>query len=199
MTTTEAWILALLLNNPKVVQKVQEELDEHVGKERLVTELDITNLPYLQAIIKESFRLRPAAPIIPRRFSEACTVRGYHVPKGTKLLLNVWNIQTDPSIWSDPLEFKPERFFVDDKKDVDVKGHHFELLPFGGGRRMCPGVTISVQATQLLVASFLQAFEVAKAKGAPIDLNDGSGRITSVMTAPLETIIKPRLPQNLYQ
>ncbi|CAB4303115.1 unnamed protein product [Prunus armeniaca] len=116
---TLTWTLSLLLNNRQVLKKVYEELDQHVGKRRLLTESDINNLV---ATIKEAMRLCPPGPLsVQREFREDCTVGGYQVPKGTWLLVNLWKIQTDPRVWDDPMEFKLERFLTT-HKDVDVRG-----------------------------------------------------------------------------
>ncbi|KAL7262034.1 hypothetical protein ACSBR1_000423 [Camellia fascicularis] len=132
--------------------KAHEELDFYIGKERQVDESDIGKLVYLQAIVKETLRLYPAGPLSgPREFTEDCIIGGYHVSKGTRLTLNLWKLQRDPTIWREPLEFRPERF-VTSHKDVDVKGQHFELIPFGAGRRVCPGTLFSIQMLHLVLA-----------------------------------------------
>ncbi|PON99151.1 Cytochrome P450, E-class, group I [Trema orientale] len=189
-TVTLVWALSLVLNHKSVLKKIQEELDHIVGKERLVNESDITNLVYLQAVAKETLRLYPAGPLSgPREFTKDCTIGGYHVPKGTRLITNLWKIQTDPRIWADPMEFKPERFLTT-HKDVDVKGKHFELIPFGGGRRSCPGITYGLQMTQLVLAALLQAFEVST--DGPVDMTAIFG-LTNEKATPLEVLVKPRL------
>ncbi|EXC07358.1 Cytochrome P450 82A4 [Morus notabilis] len=194
---TLTWALSLLLNNKSVLQKVQEELDLHVGKERPVKESDISNLVYLQAVVKETLRLYPAGPLSGiREFSEDCTIGGYHVPKGTRLITNLWKIQTDPKTWSDdPLEFKPDRFLTT-HKDVDVKGKHFELIPFGAGRRSCPGMTYGLQMTHLVIACLLQAFDVFT--DGPVDMTAIFG-LTNAKATPLEVLVKPRLSISLYE
>jgi len=137
--------LCLFLKNPLVLEKAKEELDTKVGKERFVNESDISKLVYLQAIVKETLRLYPPAPLSGcHEFLENCTLGGYYVKKGTRLITNLWKIHTDPTIWPDPLEFKPERF-ITTHKDVDVRGNHFELLPFGSGRRKCPRISYGLQ------------------------------------------------------
>ncbi|XP_030932470.1 cytochrome P450 82A3-like [Quercus lobata] len=142
-TITLTWTIALLLNN-HVLKKARDELDVQVGRVRIVNESDIDKLVYLQAIVKETLRLYPATRLAaPREFTENCIIGGYHVPKGTRLIINIWKIQTDPRIWSDPLEFKPERFLTT-HKNVDVRGQNFELLPFGSGRRECPGISFGL-------------------------------------------------------
>ncbi|CAL1410905.1 unnamed protein product [Linum trigynum] len=198
-TVTLTWALSLLMNNPSTLTKAQEELDAIVGKDRLVNESDIAKLPYFQAILKEAMRLYPAGPIGgPREFSKDCTVAGYHVPAGTRLIVNLYKLQTDPKVWSNPMEFKPERFLTAPYKDLDVKGQHFELIPFGAGRRSCPGINFGIQMTELALASFLQAFEISTPSGEPVDMTAASGLTVSRAT-PLEVLVKPRLPPSLYQ
>ncbi|KAF2324460.1 hypothetical protein GH714_014459 [Hevea brasiliensis] len=135
-SVTLTWTLSLLLNNRHVLKKAQQELDTLVGRERQVKESDMKDLVYLQAIIKESFRLYPAAPLsVPHESIEDCSVGGYHIPAGTRLIVNVSKIHRDSRVWFNPSEFIPERFLTT-HQDVDVKGQNFELLPFGSGRRM---------------------------------------------------------------
>ena len=142
------------------MEKAKAELDSNVGRDKCVTVSDIDKLVYLQAIVKETLRLYPASPLsAPREFTENCNVGGYDVKKGTRLILNLWKIQTDCNVWSDPLEFKPERF-LSTHKDVDVRGHHFELLPFGCGSRICPGISFGLEMVHLILANFLHSFEI---------------------------------------
>ncbi|PWA96070.1 geraniol 10-hydroxylase [Artemisia annua] len=131
------WAMAEVLRNPHTMAKAKEELKDVTGKGKLVDEADISRLPYLQCIVKETLRLHPPVPLlIPRKTETKVTLDGYIVPKGTQVLVNVWAIGRDPSTWDNSLEFKPERFL---NSELDVRGRDFELLPFGGGRRICPG------------------------------------------------------------
>ncbi|GLT47055.1 hypothetical protein SLA2020_207770 [Shorea laevis] len=196
-TVTLTWALSLLLNHLEKLKKVQHELDTNIGRERQVNEYDVKNLTYLQAIIKETLRLNPAAPLlVPHESMEDCIVGGYHVPKGTKLFFNGFKIQRDARVWPDPDEFQPERFLTT-HKDVDVRGQSFELIPLGSGRRMCPGVSFALQVLQLTLATFLHGFEVAVPLNEMVDMSEGSG-ITNLKATPLEVLISPRLPQHLY-
>ncbi|KAG6672268.1 hypothetical protein I3842_16G049600 [Carya illinoinensis] len=191
------WALSLLLNNRHALIKAQEELDMHVGRGRLVNEGDISKLFYLQAIVKEALRLYPPGPLPgPREAAEDCTIGGFHVAKGTRVLVNLWKIQTDPKIWSEPLEFKPERFLTT-HKDVDVKGQNFELIPFGSGRRACPGISFGLQMLHLPLASLLHAFEISTPSNATVDMSATFG-MTNIKTTPLDVVLKPRLSPNLY-
>uniref|UniRef100_A0A803PF52 Cytochrome P450 n=1 Tax=Cannabis sativa TaxID=3483 RepID=A0A803PF52_CANSA len=133
------WALSLLLNNPNKLQKAQLELDQIVGRERNVEESDIQNLIYLQAIIKETIRLYPPSPLLLRATKEDCTLTcGYHVRKGTRLMVNTWKIQREERVWGhNSEEFEPERFLTS-HKEVDLRGKlGFEMVSFGGGRRSC--------------------------------------------------------------
>ncbi|PIA48148.1 hypothetical protein AQUCO_01400614v1, partial [Aquilegia coerulea] len=194
---TLTWALSLLLNNRNVLKKAQDEIDIHVGKDKYVEESDIEKLVYLQAIVKETLRLYPSAPIIgPHQSMEDCTVSGYHVPKGTRLLVNIWKIQRDPRIWCNPCEFKPERF-LSTQANVDVRGQHFEFFPFGSGRRSCPGISFALQVVHLALARLLQGFDFATPLDAPVDMTESIG-LTNLKTTPLEVLITPRLRSNLY-
>lgn len=194
---TLTWALSLLLNNPKALKIAHDEIDEHVGRNRLVEESDLKNLVYLDAIIKETLRLYPAGPLsVPHESMEDCIVGGYNIPKGTRLLVNLWKMQRDPNIWSDPYEFRPERFLTS-QKNIDVIGKHFELLPFGSGRRMCPGILFSLQALSLTLASLIQQFMLKRPTSEPIDMTESSG-LTNSKATPLEVLLSPRLSCDMY-
>jgi cytochrome P450 len=196
-SVTLTWTLSLLLNNHEVLKKAQDELDIHIGRERQVKESDMKNLVYLQAIIKETFRLYPAAPLsVPHESMEECTVGGYHIPAGTRLFTNLSKIHRDPQVWSDPDEFQPERFLTT-HKDCDFRGQHFELIPFGSGRRMCPGVSFALQVLNLALATLLHGFDIETLDDAPIDMTE-TGGITNIKATPLEALLTPRLSPGLY-
>ncbi|KAH6755793.1 hypothetical protein C2S53_009638 [Perilla frutescens var. hirtella] len=192
------WAISLILNNRHVLKKTQEELDEQVGRERRVNESDINNLVYLQAVVQETLRLYPAGPLGGiREFSKDCFVGGYHVPKGTWLLVNLWKLHRDPQVWpDDPLEFKPERF-LSRQKDVDVKGQDFELIPFGAGRRICPGANFGLHMLHLVLASLLQAFDLSTINNEKVDMTESAG-LTNLKATPLDVLVAPRLSPSLY-
>ncbi|CAL9109584.1 unnamed protein product [Musa acuminata var. zebrina] len=157
---TMEWALAELINHPEILHKAREELDAVVGKNRLVEESDIPNLPYLQSIVKETLRLHPTGPLILRRSNNDNKIDGYDVPANTTVFVNVWAIGRDPERWSDPLEFYPERFMEKKGEEaMDVRGQHFELIPFGSGRRGCPGASLALQLVQSTVGAMIQCFE----------------------------------------
>jgi len=194
---TLTWAIVLLLNNPETLKKAQEELDRHVGRERLVDESDIEHLDYLQAIIKETLRLYPPAPIsLNHESREDCIVGGYTVPKGTVFIAHLWKIHRDPSVWSNPDEFRPERFLTD-KKDVDLKGQHYEFIPFASGRRICPGIYFALNTLHLTLASLIQGFELAKSSDGPVDTSE-IFRLTNNKATPLEVLFTPRLSNDIY-
>ncbi|XWS25701.1 hypothetical protein CRYUN_Cryun27aG0090100 [Craigia yunnanensis] len=197
-TVTLIWALSLLLNNPHSLKKAQEELAIHVGNDRLVQESDISKLVYVQAIIKETLRLYPPAPLsAPRELSESCSIGGYDIPEGTRLIVNLHKIQRDPKIWPEPSEFKPERFLTT-QKDVDVRGQHFELMPFGSGRRSCPGTSFALQMLHMTLSNFLHAFKFSTPANDLIDMS-GTVGLTNVKSTPLEALVSPRLAPELYE
>ncbi|PON59365.1 Cytochrome P450, E-class, group I [Trema orientale] len=192
------WTLALLLNNKQALNRAQEELDLKVGRERWVKDSDIKNLVYLQAIVKETLRLYPPGPLsVPHEAREDCTVCGYWVPKGTRLFVNVWKLHRDPTLWPDPDTFLPERFLTS-HAEIDGSGQHFEFIPFGSGRRSCPGMPFALQVTHFTLARLLQGFEWSTPLDAPVDMTEGLG-ITLPRVSPVEVLLRPRLPAELYQ
>ncbi|KAI6701261.1 hypothetical protein NL676_015585 [Syzygium grande] len=194
---TLTWALSLLLNNQHSLKRAQDELDVRVGMHRQVEESDIKNLTYLQAVVKETLRLYPVLPLsAPREAMEDCTVAGFHVPAGTRLMVNLWKLQRDPRIWSRASEFQPERFLTD-HVHVDVRGHSFEYIPFGSGRRMCPGVSFGLQVVQLILARLLHAFKLERVSGSEVDMSESPG-LTMPRATPLEVVLTPRLPATCY-
>ncbi|CAJ2678713.1 unnamed protein product [Trifolium pratense] len=160
------WTLAELINNPRVLKKAREEVESVVGKDRLVDESDIQNLPYIRAMVKEVFRLHPPLPVVKRKCTEECEINGYVIPEGALILFNVWQVGRDPKYWEKPLEFRPERFLENagvgegEASSIDLRGQHFTLLPFGSGRRMCPGVNLATAGMATLLSSIIQCFDL---------------------------------------
>ncbi|KAH7660908.1 Cytochrome P450 E-class group I protein [Dioscorea alata] len=193
-------VMAHLLNNQDAMKKLQTELDEQVGVNRVVNESDIKNLIYLQAIIKESLRLTPSSELlVPRETAEDCTISGFHIPAGTQVIVNAWKLQRDPSVWQDPLEFRPERFLSSHAATmIDVKGKSYELIPFGAGRRLCPGISMALHVMHLTLARLIQGFELKPVSSVPVELFEGLFSMTSYST-PLMVEITPRLSPQFYQ
>ncbi|KAF3792779.1 Cytochrome P450 82C4 [Nymphaea thermarum] len=197
VSVTIEWILSALLNNRRALEKAKEELDCNVRRERQVEESDIKDLPYLQAIVKESMRLYPALPLLPPHQSmEPVQLGGYHIPVGTTLFVNVWKIFQDPVLWSDAEEFRPERFLTS-CKDIDFGGQSFAFMPFGSGRRICAGWTMALQVIHLALARLLQSFEWSTPMDEPVDMREGLSIIMST-AAPLKVRLRPRLSPHLY-
>ncbi|MED6176847.1 hypothetical protein PIB30_092232 [Stylosanthes scabra] len=155
---TIEWALAELINNSHVMEKARQEIDSVTRRNRLIEESDLPNLPYLRAIVKETLRLHPAAPLLGRRSTEPSTVCGYEIPSKSLLFINLWSIGRDPKIWDNPLEFRPERF-MEEGQLMDVRGQHFQLMPFGTGRRVCPGASLALQIVPSNLAAMIQCFE----------------------------------------
>ncbi|KFK27277.1 hypothetical protein AALP_AA8G361100 [Arabis alpina] len=167
---TLEWAMASLLRNPEVLKKAKAEIDEKIGNERLIDEPDIVNLPYLQNIVSETFRLCPAAPLlVPRTPTEDIKIGGYDVPRGTIVLVNAWAIHRDPKLWDEPERFMPERF--EDQEAANAN----KLMVFGNGRRTCPGAALGQKMVTLALGSLIQCFEWEKVNGDEIDMTENPG------------------------
>lgn len=156
------WTLAELLKHPEVMKKAQQEVDEVVGKTRLVNLSDSKHLTYVQAIIKESFRLHPPIPLLALTSSKECKISGFTVPANSTLFVNVLAIGRDPKVWDDePLEFRPDRFLNGSAAEkFDVRGRDYQLLPFGTGKRSCPAFSSSLHELTITVAAIVQCFDL---------------------------------------
>ncbi|XP_042018661.1 ferruginol synthase-like [Salvia splendens] len=151
------WIMTELLFNLDKLERLKREIKSAVGENGKIQEADIASLPYLQAVIKETFRYHPPGPLAVTRMSEADQeVNGYMIPKGTQIVVNTWSMAKDPSIWTYPESFEPERF-LDNK--LDFKGQHFQLIPFGAGRRICPGIPLATRILQMTTAVLVHNFD----------------------------------------
>ncbi|RZC49900.1 hypothetical protein C5167_018333 [Papaver somniferum] len=173
LTTSVEWIMTEVIRKPEVMRKAKDEISQVVGNNKKIEESDIESLPYLGAVIKEALRLHPPAPfLIPRTTIEDTEFMVYIIPKDTAVLVNVWGIGRDPALWDDPFSFNLERFLGN---TTDYRGKHFGLLPFGAGRRICPGISMSHQILHIVVGSLLQSFDWTLEYGVTpesIDLNE---------------------------
>ncbi|TYI44365.1 hypothetical protein ES332_A01G231300v1 [Gossypium tomentosum] len=181
-STTMGWGLAEILNNPDVMEKAREEIDCVVGKKRILEESDVGNLPYLQAIVKETLRLHPSGPFIVRESAEACVIAGYEIPADTRLYVNVWSLGRNPKQWKNHREFRPERFLNSEEWQarspwmLDVMGNDFNLLPFGSGRRGCPGAALALSIVSTVLGCMIQCFEWKLGDGAGnVDMEEKNG------------------------
>ncbi|KAJ7969673.1 Cytochrome P450 [Quillaja saponaria] len=155
--TTLDWAFSELLRNPRVMKKLQQELENVVGLNKMVEQSDVEKLNYLDMVVKETYRLHPVAPfLIPHESTEDITVNGYYIKKNTRVIVNVWAIGRDPKTWSENVEeFYPERFT---DNIIDLKGHDFELIPFGSGRRGCPGMLLGLMSVKYTIARLVHCF-----------------------------------------
>ncbi|XP_039157635.1 cytochrome P450 71AU50-like [Eucalyptus grandis] len=155
--TVIEWAISELIRHPQVMKKLQHELKKVVGMNRIVEESDIESLDYLDMVVKETLRLHPPVPLLlPHKSIEDCTVGGFHIPRKSRVIVNAWAIGRDPHVWSDPEKFIPERF---EGTSIDVRGHDFQLVPFGSGRRGCPGMQLGLIVIRLVLAQLAHCFD----------------------------------------
>ncbi|KAL8154161.1 hypothetical protein V2J09_011921 [Rumex salicifolius] len=164
------WTMYELMRNPKSMKTLQDEIRRTIGSSSAIIDDDLDKMKYLKATIKEAMRLHPPVPLLPPRESvQDVDFDGYSIPVGTQVITNAWAIQRDPTQWSNPNEFQPERF-LDSK--VDYKGQDFGLIPFGAGRRGCPGISFAIATIELALASLLWKFDWSLPRGVnPESLN----------------------------
>ncbi|RLN35357.1 hypothetical protein C2845_PM03G20360 [Panicum miliaceum] len=200
---TIEWAMSELLRHPDAMAAATDELDRVVGRRRWVTERDLPDLPYIDAVVKETLRLHPVGPLlVPHHAREDTVVAGYDVPAGARVLVNAWAIARDPASWPDaPDAFRPERFLGGGgAAGVDVRGAHFELLPFGAGRRICPAYDLAMKLVAAGVASMVQGFAWRLPDGvAPEDVSmEEHVGLSTKRKVPFVAIAEPRLPAHLY-
>lgn len=174
------WAMAELMKSPEDLKKVHQELTEAVGLDRKVHESDLEKLAYLRCVVKETLRLHPPIPLLLHEASDHSVVAGYSIPSGSRVWVNAWAIGRDEASWDSPDEFRPSRFLND--AAPDFKGSDFEFVPFGSGRRSCPGMQLGLYAVEMCVAHLLHCFEWELPEGmkpAELDMNDVFG-----LTAP---------------
>ncbi|WVZ81270.1 hypothetical protein U9M48_028663 [Paspalum notatum var. saurae] len=193
-TTTLQWAMAELMRNPAIMSKAQAEVRRVFSPINKVTEDRLSELPYLQLIIKETLRLHVPGPLlIPRECQDQCRILGYDVPKGTMVLVNAWAISRNPDYWEDPDTFNPERFQGNER---DFKGNDFDLIPFGAGRRICPGMAFGIANIELGLANLLFYFDWSLPEGTiprQLDMTETMG-ITARRKADLFLSATPCVP-----
>uniref|UniRef100_A0A7N0VMD7 Cytochrome P450 n=1 Tax=Kalanchoe fedtschenkoi TaxID=63787 RepID=A0A7N0VMD7_KALFE len=182
------WALTELVKNPEVMKKVQDEIRHWAsGKER-VTEEDIDNLKYFKMVIKETLRVHLVGPLLVQKKTTAKTqMLGYLIQEGVRVVINAWAIARDPKVWDQPDKFIPERF---NDSLVDYRGQHFEFIPFGGGRRICPGINMAMAMIELVLANMLHRFDWKLPDGMTpeeLDMEEGFG-FTSFKKVPLKLV-----------
>lgn len=188
------WILARMVLHCDVQSRVHDELDKVVGRSRAVAESDLRELIYLTAVIKEVLRLHPPGPLLSwaRLAITDTTIDGYHVPKGTTAMVNMWAISRDPDVWKNPLEFIPERFVANEGGlEFSVLGSDLTLAPFGSGRRVCPGKNLALTTVSFWVASLLHEYAWLPSDQNTVDLSEVL-RLSCEMANPLTVTVRPR-------
>jgi len=158
-STTLNWCMTELIRYPAAMARAQAEVREAFKGKTRITEDDLAGaeLSYLKLVIKEALRMHCPLPLLlPRQCRETCQVMGYDIPKGTSVFINVWAICRDAKYWEDAEEFRPERF---ENTNLDYKGTNYEFLPFGSGRRMCPGANLGLANIELALASLLYHYD----------------------------------------
>ncbi|KDP46687.1 hypothetical protein JCGZ_06475 [Jatropha curcas] len=187
------WALTELMKSPEDMKKVQQELAEVVGLERRVEESDFEKLTFLKCTLKETLRIHPPIPLLLHETSADAEVAGYYIPAKSRVMINAWAIGRDKNSWEDPDTFRPSRFM---KPGVpDFKGSNFEFIPFGSGRRSCPGMQLGLYALDLAVAHLLHCFTWELPDGmkpSEIDTNDVFG-LTAPRATRLIAVPNPRL------
>nr|GLL49272.1 angelicin synthase-like [Ipomoea trifida] len=191
--TMVEWVMASLLDNPEIMEKVQKELEENVGMNNIVEEIHLPKLIYLDAVVKETLRLYPALPLLLNRCpTQSTQVGGYTIPKDTTLFLNIHAIHRDSQVWDNPLEFRPERFLNQTSSGLDYTGNDHRFLPFGSGRRICAGIPLAEKMLVYILGSLLHSFNWHLPEGEKLDLcskflivNKKSNPLIAVPTARL--------------
>ncbi|KAL3821210.1 hypothetical protein ACJIZ3_007115 [Penstemon smallii] len=192
------WAMAEMLNHPEILQRVTRELDEVVGRDRLVQESDLSQLNYTRACCKEAFRMHPTAPFnLPRVSTQDATVGGYFIPQGSNVLLSRPGLGRNSRIWEDALTYKPERHLLDDRSEVTLVDFELNMSSFSTGRRGCAGVLLGSTMTTMLLARLVQGFTWATPFDVP-NVELAESKCDLLLEKPLIAHAKPRLNKNVY-
>ncbi|XP_072952784.1 cytochrome P450 71A9-like [Typha angustifolia] len=189
---TLEWTMSELVRNSHVMKKLVDEVRGIAGENSKVRMEDLNKMSYLKAVVKETLRLHPPIPLLlPKETTEDCHIRGYYIPKGTRVFVNAWSIGRDPKYWEAPNEFNPERFI---NNQVDYRGNHFQFIPFGAGRRICLGLQFAINAIELAVSNLVNQFDWELPYGMTseeLDMEEAPG-LTTHRKSRLKLIPKPR-------
>ncbi|CAA7012950.1 unnamed protein product [Microthlaspi erraticum] len=188
------WTMAEIINNPNVLDKLREEIDSVVGGTRLIQESDLRNLPYLQAVVKEVLRMHPPSTLLPRTFQESCEFKEFYIPEKTILVVNAYGVMRDPDAWEDPDEFKPERFLASSRSGLEdeLREHQLKYLPFGSGRRGCPGSNLAYILVGISAGVMVQCFDW-RIKGDKVNMEEAVSGLNLIMAYPLKCTPVARL------
>jgi trans-cinnamate 4-monooxygenase len=185
------WGVAELINNPSIQKRVRAELDSVLGRGNLITEPDTSKTPYLTAVVKEVMRLHMAIPLlVPHMNLNQAKLAGYDIPAESKILINAWWIANNPAHWDEPEKFKPERFL---NSNIEASGNDFNFLPFGAGRRSCPGIIIAMPLLHLTLGRLVQTFDLETPPGVDkIDMTEKGGQFSLFIKNHYTCLVKPR-------
>lgn len=190
------WAMSELMRSPEDLKRVQQELAQIVGLERRVEESDLEKLTYLKCCLKETLRLHPPIPLLLHETAEDVEVAGYFIPAKSRVMVNAWAIGRDPASWDEPETFRPARFL--EPGVADFKGSNFEFIPFGSGRRSCPGMQLGLYALEMAVAHLLHCFTWELPDGmkpSEMDMGDVFGltapRATRLVAVPTKRVLCP--------
>ncbi|CAA7056246.1 unnamed protein product [Microthlaspi erraticum] len=195
---TNEWAMAEVIKQPRVMRKIQEELESVVGSNRMVDESDLVHLNYLRCVVRETFRMHPAGPfLIPHESVRPTTINGYYIPAKTRVFINTHGLGRNTKIWADVEDFRPERHLpVDGSGRVEIShGPDFKILPFSAGKRKCPGAPLGVTMVLMALARLFHCFDWSSPE--MIDTVEVYG-MTMPKAKPLWAIAKPRLAAHLY-
>ncbi|KAE9598886.1 putative oxidoreductase [Lupinus albus] len=192
------WCLAEMLNQPEILEKAVEELDNVVGKGRLVQESDFPKLNYVKACAREAFRLHPIVDFNFAHFAMSDTiVANYFIPKGSHIVIRRQGLGQNPKVWKEPLKFKPERHLKSDGSNLVLAEPSLNFVTFSTGRRGCPGLMLGTSMTVMLFARLLHGFTWSVPPNEScIDLSESDGGTTKAK--PLLAFAKPRLSPEVY-
>ncbi|RZC45863.1 hypothetical protein C5167_038812 [Papaver somniferum] len=196
------WAMAEVIKHPRVLLKIQEELDSVVGRDRMVTESDLSHLNYLRCVVREIFRMHPAGLfLIPHESVKATNINGYYIPEKTRVFINTHALGRNSRIWDNVDEFRPERHLLEDGSRVEIShGGDFRILPFSAGKRRCPGAPLGVFFVLMGLARLFHCFDWGPPDGLKpedIDTTEVYG-MTMPKAKPLIAVAKPRLARHLY-
>ncbi|KAG9443243.1 hypothetical protein H6P81_014583 [Aristolochia fimbriata] len=188
------WAIAELVNHPEIQEKVRAEMDAVLGPGVQITEPDMQRLPYLQAVIKETLRLRMAIPLlVPHMNLHDAKLAGYDIPAESKILVNAWFLANNPGQWKRPEEFRPERF-LEEEKHVEANGNDFRYLPFGVGRRSCPGIILALPILGITIGRLVQNFHLLPPPGQnKLDTTEKGGQFSLHILNHSTIVAKPRV------
>ncbi|KAJ6686428.1 CYTOCHROME P450 703A2-RELATED [Salix purpurea] len=200
---TNEWAMAEVIKHPRVLSKIQQELDSVVGPNRMVAESDLAQLNYLRCVVRETFRMHPAGPLlIPHESLRATTINGYHIPDKTRVFINTHGLGRNTKIWDDVEEFRPERHWLADGSRVEIShGADFKILPFSAGKRKCPGAPLGVTLVLMALARLFHCFDWTPPGGlSPEDIDTAEVYgMTMPKAKPLVAMARPRLAEHVYR